>query len=428
MVSVPVFLHFWGPRLYGEWLILSALPTYLSLSDMGFGSVAGNDMTMRVAAGDREGALEAFQSAWALTTAVSVALGASVCAAVWWLPLSSWLHLSIIPIRQSCLVIVLLATYALVALQSGLNLAGFRCDGRYATGQFGAALVAITEATIATLAVAVGAKPVGTAAAYLAVRSGGTIVLSCILRRKSPWLHYGFTCATRSGIRRLAAPAFAFMAFPASNAISIQGMLIVVGMVLGPVAVTAFSTCRTLTRSAFQVLVAIKNAIWPELSVAFGAENWEFARKLHRRACQAALWSCLVAVSFLFVFGPRIYTAWTHGQVPLDLTLFHCLLIVVVANSFWYTSSTVSVACNKHQTIALAYLLGASASIALAYVLMLMMGLPGAALALLVIDLATTWYVLRSSVRIVKDSVAGFLKAMFTLPFNLPNRARANGD
>lgn len=66
LVSVPVFLRFWGPSLYGEWLLLSTVPTYLSLTDMGFGSVAGNDMTMRVAAGDRTGALRSFQSAWVM--------------------------------------------------------------------------------------------------------------------------------------------------------------------------------------------------------------------------------------------------------------------------------------------------------------------------------------------------------------------------
>jgi len=56
LVSVPVFLRFWGAHLYGEWMVLSAIPTYLSLSDTGFGSVAGDDMTMRVARGDRAGA------------------------------------------------------------------------------------------------------------------------------------------------------------------------------------------------------------------------------------------------------------------------------------------------------------------------------------------------------------------------------------
>src|SRR5260370_29677298 len=72
IVSVPVFLHFWGVKLYGEWLILSAIPTYLMLSDMGFGSVAGNDMTMWLPSRDRDGGLETFQSPWVLINGSSL--------------------------------------------------------------------------------------------------------------------------------------------------------------------------------------------------------------------------------------------------------------------------------------------------------------------------------------------------------------------
>src|SRR5438128_6286169 len=69
LISVPIFLHYWGVELYGEWLILSAIPAYLSLSDIGFASVAGNDMTMRMAKGDQHGALEVYQSIWLLISA-----------------------------------------------------------------------------------------------------------------------------------------------------------------------------------------------------------------------------------------------------------------------------------------------------------------------------------------------------------------------
>jgi predicted CoA-binding protein len=61
LVSVPLYLHYWAKQLYGEWLILSAIPAYLALSDIGFASVTANDMTMRVANGDRHGTLEVFQ-------------------------------------------------------------------------------------------------------------------------------------------------------------------------------------------------------------------------------------------------------------------------------------------------------------------------------------------------------------------------------
>jgi O-antigen/teichoic acid export membrane protein len=72
VISVPVFLHFWGPKLYGEWLVLSAIPMYIGFSDVGFGNVAANDMTMRVSIGDRDGALKTFQSTWLLISFTSL--------------------------------------------------------------------------------------------------------------------------------------------------------------------------------------------------------------------------------------------------------------------------------------------------------------------------------------------------------------------
>ena len=45
-VQIPVFFHFWGTPLYGEWMIVNSIPAYLSFSNIGFGSVAGNEMTM----------------------------------------------------------------------------------------------------------------------------------------------------------------------------------------------------------------------------------------------------------------------------------------------------------------------------------------------------------------------------------------------
>ena len=35
LAGVPILLHAWGTQLYGEWLILAAIPTYLSMTDFG---------------------------------------------------------------------------------------------------------------------------------------------------------------------------------------------------------------------------------------------------------------------------------------------------------------------------------------------------------------------------------------------------------
>src|ERR1700753_2189306 len=73
-IQIPVFLHFWSVPLYGEWMIVNSIPAYLNFSNAGFGSVAGNEMTMMVARNDREGALRVFQSCWGLIPIIRTAL------------------------------------------------------------------------------------------------------------------------------------------------------------------------------------------------------------------------------------------------------------------------------------------------------------------------------------------------------------------
>src|SRR2546426_46998 len=92
LAGVPILLRHWQTQLYGEWLILFAIPSYLSMTDLGFSQSAGNDMTARVARGDRVGALGLFQSLLALVFFLAVVGLLLVAAAVMLLPLGNWMH------------------------------------------------------------------------------------------------------------------------------------------------------------------------------------------------------------------------------------------------------------------------------------------------------------------------------------------------
>lgn len=416
VIAVPVFLHSWGPKLYGEWLVLSAIPTYIAFSDVGFGNVAANDMTIRVAIGDRNGALETFQSTWLLISFTSLIVVLCFFAGAWTLPLTRWLNLSSLTLAATRTILTLLFVYALLSLQADLTTSGFRCDGNYALGMLVKNILRLTESVVVTSLVALHVSPVQAAATYLLLRVIGTPVMGWIMVRKSPWLQYGFRFATFESARRLASPAVAYMAFPIGNALSIQGMVLVIASVLGPIAVATFSTMRTLTRFGFQIMEAVKNSVWPELSTAYGKQNWPLARKLHRIACQMSLWSSLATVIFLFFGGDRIVAVWTHGRITMDVPAFRWLLLVIIANSFWYTSSVVTVASNTHERVALVYFIGTVASLLIARLLLPHFGISGAAMALLAIDVVVGWYVLSRSLTTLSESASDFYASMFRLP------------
>jgi len=190
----------------------------------------------------------------------------------------------------------------------------------------------------------------------------------------------------------------------------------VIGTTLGPVAVVSFSTLRTLTRLNSQLIGMIKNALWPELSRAFGVGNIGLARRLHRYACQAALGLSVCGGVLLWIVGPFVYRLWIRQGVGFDASCFHVLLLVVVTNSLWDTSSVIPMSINAHCRIALTYSVAAVLSLGLAWVLALQFGIVGAAVALFVTDGWMTCLVLRTSLHHVQDHLKKFVPALFAVP------------
>jgi O-antigen/teichoic acid export membrane protein len=414
--SVPILLHAWGPAKYGDWLILSAIPSYLALSDLGFGDASGSDMTVRVAGGDKEGALETFQSSWALLSFVSLISGILAAIGIWVVPWYHWVQLASLSGAQAASVVLVFAAYILASQQTSILESGFRCDGNFATGVAFATLLRLVEVIAGTALGILTGSLFWAASGYLIIRSVGSVVYRFLLLKRSPWLLLGFRHARFSRVRQLAAPALGFMALPLASAISLQGFTVMIASVDGPLAVTAFSTLRTMTRVNFQVMAVLSWAIWPELSRAFGQGNLILARKLHRYGFQAGLALSAIMGTAVWLFGPTLYRWWLHGVVPFDAACFHILVLVTVANSLWFNSSVVPMSTNAHHWITLASVASYTVSLGVGRILLQHFGLSGAAAALLLTDVSMLWIVLYTSLRQLQDQFGAFLRAIVAPP------------
>ncbi len=416
LLSVPIFLRHWGTDLYGEWLVLNSIPNNFALSDIGFGSTAGNEMSMLMAVGKQAEALEVFQSVLALTTAISATIGAVFMALVWFLPFDRWLHTYSISRHDTKLVILLLVLSVLLTMQETLYQGAFRCVAKYVYGTFLKSLILLLSFIAVSAVVMFGGNVVQTATVYFGVNAVGTLLLWIALKRAVPWIEFGFSHARLAMLRRLLGPSVSFLALPLGLSLNLQGMLLVVGHVLGPVAVVIFSTARTVSRVAVQFMNMISNTIWPEMSTAVGARDWPLARAIHRRACQISMASGLMIVLAMAVVGPWVWPHWTLHKFPTDTVLLDLMLLLVVFSSLWMTSITALTATNRHQRVTLIYLAVTCASVATAWVLAHRFGLRGVAVALIVGEIVIASTILRSSLAFLGDTFGGFAKALFTMP------------
>jgi O-antigen/teichoic acid export membrane protein len=112
----------------------------------------------------------------------------------------------------------------------------------------------------------------------------------------------------------------------------------------------------------------------------------------------------------------------------MDVGAFRWLLLAIVANSFWYTSSVVTIASNTHERVAALYLAGTAGSIILASLLMPHFGISGAAMSLLAIDVLLAWYVVRIALAKLGDEVGEFGGALLRLPVAVSLRKPLGSD
>jgi O-antigen/teichoic acid export membrane protein len=419
LVQFPVFLHYWSVPLYGDWLIVTGIPTYLSFSTTGFGSVAGNEMTMAVARDDRAGALRVFQSCWWFIVLLCSAIILLLSAALYCLPAARLLHIGDISEIDTKWIIFYLGVSVLLGQLEQLLQSAYRSIGRYPFGNVVKSLMSLTAFALTMVAVALHHGPRATALVYAAANVAGTIFLCLLVKRDIPWIKFGWSHASHQEIRALVRPAIAFMGFPIGNALSLSGTQLAINYAMGPTSVVVFAAARAVSRGALQMVQLVNSTFEPEMCMAYGAGNVPLTRTLHRRACQLALIVAAVLVAGVMTLGPWFLTHWTGGHVPPSRGLLSILLLVVIFFALWSTSAALMTSTNQHQKMAAIYLIATSLTCVACYFLALWKGLYGAAAALLISELAMNLYVLPASLRIAQDTLPAFLASMTHYPPSL---------
>jgi O-antigen/teichoic acid export membrane protein len=416
VATVSVLIAGWGLDRYGDWLILAALPTYVAASDIGFVGAATNEMIMAVGRRQRVEAQVIFQAVSSALIGFFALIALALPLIATLVPLSQLLNLATLSDSSAGWVFMILGLDALLMTYSGLLGGGFAAVGRYGEGVMaGAAILLVEFCGLATVVLA-GGDPVLAAATMFLLRCVGTVVMYLTMRWRVPWLRLGRPQAIRPVIRRLVSPALASGAFPAALILNIQGMVLLIGVTVGPASAAIFSTLRTLSRAVVQLLSSVFAVISPEISRAFAEDDLPFLRMIHRRGCQVTFWVALPMVAGIALLAGPILNLWTSGEVGTEGVLLYIFLAVALIDSLWYTSLAVLYATNRHQRVAAYYFVASLVSLPVAYLMLEQWGLDGAALSILMLEAFMLFPILRQALPAVGDDVSDWLSAVFRPP------------
>ena len=353
LISIPILSARWGAEGFGHWIMLSTVPTYIALSAGGFCVAAAVAMIRENANGNYHNSLEILQSIWVLISVTSLSSALFVSIAVTIIGFNGISHGGSPDLYIAA---AILALYSAAALQTAVLEATFRSTKRYALGTIALDIIALTEG-IAVLIVAIcGLKILAAACTMLALRIFGTILYYKLARRGSPWIQLGRSHATKRTMKALFSPAFASFTYTAAQALSLQGVVLGLGLFAGPATAAIFATARTVCRIPLQLSEIINRAVLPEIAMASAQRNETRAKKLLLVAVVMTSSITIPSAIVLSIFGSRIAHLATAKIITFPPSLFVSLSWAALFQGLWSTLSQPLIAQNRQHLVGYPYL------------------------------------------------------------------------
>jgi O-antigen/teichoic acid export membrane protein len=393
LATLPIFLAHWSTEKYGQWIMLSAIPIYLTIADFGIVTAAGNMMSMHKAREETAELNNVFKSSIFIIVSVVPVLAL----------------LTVVPLVFFGFGLNLDQRYALAALilasllnvGCGLFDAAYRPFGKYPK----VTLLLTTARVLDWLGTIIGLFVGGTLTSAALGMLGGRVV-SCIALflfalRDVPELRWNLRHVDGKLVKQLVRSGVGFLSFPIGNLLTLQGMVVLVGAQLGGGAVALFSSSRTLARLLAQLAILTGKSSAPEISRLHGAGKDREAKALIKQLLWTILPLTIVGAVALELLGPFILEHWSHGKLVLDRTVFTWLVAGAICAAFWQIRSTQLTATNRHGFLASTFLLVSALAVLAVFLTEKRFGIAAAAASTCLVELVmvfcTTWALARAN-------------------------------
>jgi O-antigen/teichoic acid export membrane protein len=348
---VPLFLSTWGSELYGDWLSISALVSYLALADAGMQGFVLNRLSAKAAQDRWDEIRPELASALAMYAGL---LGTSTALALVAAGLGPWARwYEGRPIAaQAPGIAAVLVLHAALSVLSGLVCGLYRVFGRQDLAQAATFCSRLLQLVGIGAALGLGAGPRGVAFAQVIVVLVLAVGCAFDVRRREPRLVFSFVGASLRVALGFMAPSLLFLLFALANGFALQGVVLVTSSIAGAVAVVTLATTRTVASVVRQFVSLLSLSAWNELTRMDAAGDTHRLERAHRMLVKMSGLVAATLGAWLLFAGPEMYAWWTAGRALADVALMRLLVIDQVLSTPAFVSMMLLAATNRHASVA----------------------------------------------------------------------------
>lgn len=363
LASVPVLIASWGFGAYSEWVVLSAIPTYLALSDLGVTTAASSKVVIWHERGRLKVASAVYSTSFAFLSLAGLSMLLLAVGSLAFFDLFSLLNLKSIRSGEGVLILSALTVYSLLCLFTNMISIRYRAYKALPLSAFIMNVIRMFEWSAALLCAYLTQSLVATSLMLLAVRAIGIVSKNLIANRLGITLRFNPSAIRRRAFVTLIKPSLASLAFPIGLALNVQGLIILLSVLLSPAHAAIFGLYRTISRVLVQFSTVVNQSLWPEISYAFSIGDNQLVRKMIRYALKFSLPIACVMGALVVAFGGTIFDVWSGRKDDYSSSIMLVLIIGALTHVAWQAYWVALMATASYSSFAVVFMLVSIASI-----------------------------------------------------------------
>lgn len=368
IILVPFYIIYWGNNLYSDWIVISAFTVFFTMTDIGLNSVIQNRFAIKYSEGNLKECNSLLMANFFVVAIVCAVVILIAIGYISFFDITKNLELSIMSKKEASLIFFILLINVFIQMVSGIENAIFRAIHKASVAVYYDQFTKLFIVCI-TLICLFFHIPIIIMCVLICTPNLFLVGFKHIKARSYFKYSFSFKYLDFKLLKSVLFPAVAYLSFPVSNAIVLQGFTLLVNRFWGADTVVLYNTTRTMCNFIKTFLGTISNSIWPEFSIAYGRKDCNLMKHYYKKAIKLSFLLALIICIGLLLFGPYIYDFWTHGKVIFSYKLMISFLTVLLANTLWNTGYVALLATNNHITLGFLNVFLAITSLFVAYIM-----------------------------------------------------------
>jgi O-antigen/teichoic acid export membrane protein len=367
IAMVPLFISLWGIDKYADWILITALSSFFTMTNVGLNTVTNNEFVIRYQRKEFDVCVRLLANAFffvlivgSLSISVSIVIGFT-CG------FQEILNTKVFSGTETSVSFILLLFNVFVKMYNAIYSGIFNAVSKTHLNIYIGNIIKLAEILLLFLGILLKYNIISILIIYCIPAVAGIGFNHFYTKR---WFDASlkFSNFHAHTFKTILKPSIAFMMMPLGFAVQNQGMVFVVNALLGAPILVAYTTTRTFVNFLRQFMNMLANAIWPEISVAYGKKNLSAIAKLYSRSFIITFVLSLFCIILLFVFGKPVYLIWTKYAISFESMFFYGMLIVLLVSCLWGITSTIPLATNNHGSFSVAFLVTQLAGVVMTYI------------------------------------------------------------